>query len=309
MTFLLGTRGSALAMAQAEMVRAKIAGILNGEGVRLEPIKTLGDQLGVSPGVMPSSSEPQGIFTRELDEALLSGKIQAAVHSLKDVPTVLPEGIVYGAFLSREEPRDALISAGGKMFRELLPGSRLGTSSPRREAQIHASRPDLTVIPMRGNVDTRIKKLKKGEADAIIVAAAGLIRLGRREEITELLEPDVFLPAPAQGILCVTILGNNRELLSKLGVLNDSPTEISAEAERAFLKKLQGGCRVPVGALAHADGNELVLSGFIADPKGTPLLRGRLKGPAQSPVELGISLADDLLRNGAKGILKNFFKM
>ncbi len=304
MNILLGTRGSSLAIAQAETVRLQIAGLLPGEEVRLEIIKTSDDRLGVSQEAISMEISPQGVFTRELDEALLSGRIQAAVHSLKDVPTALPEGIVYGAILRRGEPRDALISAGNRMFRELPAGSRIGTSSPRREAQIRAARPDLVVTALRGNVDTRIKKLRDGEVDAIVVAAAGLQRLGRQTEITELLDPEIFLPAPAQGILCVTLLRENRELFDKLGKLNDPPTRVCAEAERAFLKKLQGGCRVPVGALARVEGETLILSGLIAHPKGEPILRHRVKGSSRTPFELGESLAGYFLRNGAREILE-----
>src|SRR6185295_11836968 len=274
MTLLIGTRGSQLALAQAEGVRIQIARLFPGEEVRLEIVKTLGDQLS-APGAPagPLEEVPQGIFTRELDEALLSGKIQAAIHSLKDVPTQLPLGIEYGAFLKREDPRDALLSRSGKKFFELPAGSRIGTSSPRREAQIRAVRSDLKVLPLRGNVDTRLRKLSEGEVDAIVIAAAGLRRLGREKEATEFMDPAVMLPAPAQGVVCVTLRQGDEAFLRALKPLNDPETRICAECERAFLRTLQGGCRIPVGALATIDGETLTLSGVIANPNGEQLMR------------------------------------
>jgi hydroxymethylbilane synthase len=254
----------------------------------------------------PLEEVPQGIFTRELDEALLSGKIRAAVHSLKDVPTQLPLGIEYGAFLKREDPRDALLSRSGKKFFELPAGSRVGTSSPRREAQIRAVRSDLKVLPLRGNVDTRLRKLMEGEMDAIVIAAAGLRRLGREGEATELLDPSVMLPAPAQGVVCVTLRHNDEAFLKTLKPLNDPLTRICAECERAFLRTLQGGCRIPVGALASIDGESLLLAGVIANPNGEQLMRNAQKGPANRPMELGEELAKVFLKNGAQEILNGF---
>src|SRR5581483_9484913 len=172
MTLLIGTRGSQLALTQAEGVRTQIARLLPGQEVRLEVVKTLGDRLSAKEAAEESAEPPQGLFTKELDEALLSGKIQAAIHSLKDVPTVLPPGIDYGCFLKREDPRDVLISRTGAPFYQLPAGSKVGTSSPRREAQIRAVRTDLEVVPLRGNVDTRLRKLREGEMDAIVIAAA-----------------------------------------------------------------------------------------------------------------------------------------
>src|SRR5580658_5105440 len=194
----IGTRGSQLALTQAEMVRSQIALLFPEEEVRLEVVKTLGDRLSAKEAAEESEEPPQGLFTKELDEALISGRIRAAIHSLKDVPTILPAGIVYGAFVKREDPRDALISRSGSKFFELPAGSVIGTGSPRREAQIRAIRSDVKIAPLRGNVDTRLRKLKDGEYDAIVIAAAGLKRLGRGSEATEFLEPEVMLPAPAQ---------------------------------------------------------------------------------------------------------------
>ncbi|HEY5037990.1 MAG TPA: hydroxymethylbilane synthase [bacterium] len=306
MNILIGTRGSQLALAQAEGVRAQISRLSGVTGAKLEVVKTLGDHLSVSGVPDPLAEPPQGIFTRELDEALLSGKIRAAIHSLKDVPTVLPVGIRYGAFLKREDPRDALISLTGHKFFELPAGSKIGTSSPRRESQIRAIRSDLNVVPLRGNVDTRLKKMRQGDMDAIVVAAAGIRRLGLEGEITEILDKDVLLPAPAQGALCLTIREGDEELLTLLKFLNHFETQVCVEAERAFLRTLQGGCRIPVGALAHLDGETLFLSGVIAQPNGEQIMRNHGTGHVDHPKELGDNLAKSFLRNGAQEILNGF---
>ncbi len=275
--------------------------------MKLEVVKTLGDSVSAKDISDPQTSGPVvGLFTRELDEALLSGKIRAAIHSLKDVPTVLPAGLQYAALLLREDPRDAFISRSGLPLAKLPSGSSLGTNSPRREAQIRASRPDLKVVPLRGNVDTRLKKLTAGEMDAIVIAAAGIRRLGREKEITEYLDPNVMLPAPAQGVLCVTITNGDDELLRKLAPLNHPPTAVCARAERAFLRTLQGGCRIPVGALASLDGKMLTLSGVVAQPNGEQIMRKQLNGSSDKPEELGLELGQVFLKNGAQEILNGF---
>src|SRR5579859_3018400 len=300
MKVLVGTRGSQLALAQAEQLKAQLQRLLTDSTVQLEVIKTSGDRISsASPVEGPPEIPLQGIFTKELDEALLSGKIQVAVHSLKDVPTTPPAGLQYAVFLKREDPRDALVSKSGKNFFELPAGSRIGTGSPRREAQIRAARSDVQVLPLRGNVDTRLRKLKEGQYDAVVLAAAGLRRLGLEKEISEYLEPSILLPAPAQGVVCVVIREADWEMAEVLKSLNDLPTQICAKAERAFLKTLQGGCRIPVGALASIDGQTLTLSGVIANPNGEQVMRDSKKGSVDQPEELGNDLARHLLKNGA----------
>lgn len=296
-----------MALAQAGQVRDQVALLALGMAVKLEVIKTLGDGLSAETAAPHSfDAPPQGIFTKELDEALLSGKIRAAVHSLKDVPTQLPPGIRYGAYLKREDSRDAFVSRTGHKFFEMPAGSRIGTSSPRREAQIRAARSDLSVVSLRGNVDTRLRKLKDGEVDGIVVAAAGLRRLGREKEVTELLDPNTMLPAPAQGVLCLTLREDDRDGADLLRPLNDRDTQICAEAERSFLRTLQGGCRIPVGALARIEGPTLFLSGVIAHPNGEQVMRNSQKGSVDSPKELGDQLARNFLKNGAQEILNGF---
>jgi hydroxymethylbilane synthase len=307
MTLLIGTRGRQLALTQAESVRVRIAPLWPKGDVRLEVIKTLGDGISAKDVSDPRTSGPVvGLFTRELDEALLEGKVRAAIHSLKDVPTVLPVGIQYGAFLRREDPRDAFISRSGRSLAELPAGSSIGTNSPRREAQIRAYRPDLNVVPLRGNVDTRLRKLKDGEMDAIVIAAAGLRRLGREKEITEYLYPNVMLPAPAQGVLCVTIKQGDDELIKTLAPLNDHSTEVCAKAERAFLRTLQGGCRIPVGALASLEGKMLTLAGVVGNQNGEQIMREQINGSADKPEELGVELGGIFLKSGAQEILNGF---
>ncbi len=296
-----------MALAQAEGIRSSIAALLKDDGIKLEVVKTLGDRLSAKEAEEDAKGQPViGLFTRELDEALLSGKIRAAIHSLKDVPTVLPQGIRLGVFIQRADPRDALISKAGLKFSQLPPGSRIGTSSPRREAQLKALRPDLSVQPLQGNVDTRLRKLSEGEYDAIVIAAAGLVRLGREKEITEYLNPADMLPSPAQGVLVVAMRNEDKELAAALRPTHDITTWICARAERSFLKTLQGGCRVPVGALAIREGNSLHLSGVIAHTNGKQILRYEQKGPDTEPEFLGESLAKLFLDNGAKEILSGF---
>ena len=307
MSFLIGTRGSQLALAQAEGVRNQIAAVLKDDEIKLEVIKTLGDRLSAKEAEEDAKGETViGLFTRELDEALLSGRIRAAIHSLKDVPTVLPKGIRLGAFIKRAEPRDALVCEAGLIFAQLPAGFRIGTSSPRREAQIRALRPDLVVLPLRGNVDTRLRKLREGEFDAIVIAAAGLIRLGREKEITELLNPADILPAPAQGVLVISFRKEDNELLDSLRPIHDISTWICARAERSFLRTLQGGCRVPVGALASIEGNDLLLKGVIARTNGKQILRYEKKSFVADPEKLGEDLAHFFLNNGAQEILSGF---
>ncbi len=306
MAVLIGTRGSQLALAQAQMVRDQVALLFLGEKVALTVLKTTGDTWGLQTPPTAPEGIPTGLFTRELDDALLNGSIRAAIHSLKDVPTTLPHGLTYAAFVQREDPRDALISREGKKLAQLPGGSRVGTSSPRREAQLRAARPDLNIIPFRGNVDSRIKKLHAGEVDAILLAAAGLKRLGRESEATEFLEPQVMVPAPAQGILAVTARANDHEFLEKIRPLDHPETRVCAQAERSFLKTLQGGCRVPVGALAVVEGEVLRLTGVIAHPNGEMILKDSASDLKDNPVGLGVKLAHAFLALGAQEILNGF---
>jgi hydroxymethylbilane synthase len=230
---------------------------------------------------VPGPEPPQGVFTKELDEALLSGKVRAVVHSLKDVPTVPPSGIVIGLYLKREDPRDAWISRDGRGLSQAPPGYRIGTSSPRREAQLRAMGRGFQVLPLRGNLDTRLRKLREGEYE-------------------------IMIPAPGQGALCLAFREGDLEIMERLGPLADGPTRSCVTAERAFLRRLQGGCRVPVGAWARLEKGELELFGVIANPDGRKILRGNRRGPEGRALELGGELAEEFLDQGAGEILRDF---
>ena len=305
----IGTRGSALALAQAEMVRAQVAALIPDRGAVLEVFKTSGDRFSIdSPEAPPGPQDIQGLFTKELDEALLAGKIEACIHSLKDVPTTLAPGVALAAVLAREDVRDAVVAANGGSFRDLPNGSRIGTSSPRRTALLRNSRPDVTVAPLRGNLDTRLRKLREGQYDAILVATAGLKRLGRGSEATGYLDPPEFLPSPAQGALGLTARSHDPETLKILSALNDPDTRTCVEAERSFLRSLRGGCSVPVGAYAKREGDRLTLWGVVASLDGSEAVRRSVEGEMSQAVRMGEDLADWCISHGAEDILRTVRK-
>jgi hydroxymethylbilane synthase len=245
----------------------------------------------------------QGVFTRELDRALLDGRIDLAVHSLKDLPTEMREGIELAAVSKREEERDAFLSNHHASFDDLPEGAVLGTGSPRRKAQILARRPDLAVQAIRGNVETRIRKMDGGEVNAIILACAGLIRLGLEDRITQRLSLEAFVPAPGQGALAVTIRAGDAGSASIASLANDPATARAVEAERAFLLRLGGGCRTPIACHARIEGKALDVTGFVAAPDGRTVFRGRAIGRIEDAPSLGEALAEKLLGQGATEIL------
>jgi hydroxymethylbilane synthase len=296
-TLHLGTRGSPLALRQAEEVRRALETSHPGLKLELVIIKTHGDHMKEIP--LPQVGV-KGIFAKEIEEALLRGEVDVAVHSLKDLPTVLPAGLCIGAVTKREDPRDALISRGDKGLSSLPQGARVGTSSLRRRAQLLAHRPDLTVVPLRGNLDTRLRKLGAGEVDALVVAAAGLIRMGWRERVSEFLPFEISLPAPGQGALALEMRSDGEALTRSLDHL---ATRQATEAERAFLGRLEGGCQVPIGAFGQIEGGTLRLSGCVASPDGRKIIRGSVKGSSGAPQSLGEQLAEQLLTKGAAEIL------
>jgi len=245
----------------------------------------------------------KGLFTKELEEALLDGRADIAVHSLKDMPTELPAGLQLGCVPQREDPRDVVISADGRSLEELPPGTRVGTSSLRRLAQCRALRPDLEYIPIRGNVETRIRKMEEGQVGAVVMAAAGLHRAGLAHKITQYLEPSAFLPAPGQGALAVEVRAQDAEVRAMVARIHDEAAALEVRAERSFLARLEGGCQVPVGALATRKGDMLQLEGLIAAPDGSKVIRHRDEGPAGDPEGLGEKVADWLLAHGGQVIL------
>ena len=298
----IGTRTSELALRQARMVQTA----LTAQGLESELVtyKTVGDKrLDES----LSSIGAKGLFTKELETGLLKRKIDVAVHSLKDLPTESPEGLVVAAVLEREDPRDALVVNGRILAESLddLPrGSRVGTSSLRRRAQLLATRPDLEVAELRGNVPTRLKKVDEGRVHAAILAAAGLHRLGAHQHIKSYLDAPAWLPAAGQGAIAVQTRLDDDRIRALAEAMNDAPTMRAVRAERAFLAALEGGCQVPIGALAMQSGNEAMLHGLIADIDGRRVVRGSIVMDLADPELSGIRLANQLRGEGASDILE-----
>lgn len=300
----LGTRGSALALAQATAVQQQLMAHHPGLTVDLVIIKTTGDKIQDVPLAKIGG---KGLFTKEIELALLAGEIDLGVHSLKDVPTEVPAGLVLGAVPPRAEPRDVFISRQHQSIQEIPPGGRLGTGSLRRRAQLLHWRPDLEIVPLRGNVDTRLRKMNELGLDGLILAAAGLQRLGRAAEITTVLEPEIMLPAIGQGALGLEYRADDRATHELVAVLDDPATRLAVTAERAFLARLEGGCQVPLAAYARLEGGTLVLDGLIADLEGRRFYRERLQGPAAAARDLGVELAEILLARGGRKILAEIY--
>jgi hydroxymethylbilane synthase len=251
----------------------------------------------------------KGLFVKEIEEALLSGEIDLAVHSMKDVPTELPAGLDLLCIPCREDARDALISRDGKRFKDLHKGAKVGTSSLRRQAQLLQARPDLSIVMLRGNLDTRLRKLREGQFDAIVLAAAGLRRLGWEHEITEYLAPEISLPAIGQGALGIEGRRDDQFVQSLLSGLDHAPTRTMVRAERALLHRLQGGCQVPIAAYATVSGSDVMLEGLVASVDGKEIVRDRVHGTVTDPESMGIQLAERLLAGGADRILQAIYGM
>ena len=297
MKLRLGARGSALALAQASLVAASLEGRAE---VEIVTIRTTGDRLSAA----GSPIEWKGDFTRELDEALLDGRIALAVHSLKDVPSRVPDGLVLAAVPPREDPSDVFIARQGERFVDLPRGARVGTSSPRRRAQLLAARPDLEVVEARGNVDTRLARLKEGRFDGVVLARAGLARLGRLDEVTEVLPASVILPAIGQGALAVFARQDDGAVVSLLETLDDAASRREVEAERSLLATLEAGCKAPVAGLARVHGGSLRLSAAVFSPGGERALREEAAGEARDAADLGRCAAERLLERGAAALME-----
>lgn len=301
--FRIASRGSALALWQANHVKERLEAAHPGLRVEVEVVRTKGDRITDVPLARIGD---RGLFTKEVDDVVRSGGADAAVHSLKDVPTLLPEGLALGAVAEREDPLDALVTAPGRPSRllELEAGSQVGTSSLRRRAQLLAARPDLEVVDLRGNLDTRLARLAEGALDAAILAVAGIRRLGREDAVSERLGPPGWLPAVGQGALGVACREEDRAARDILAVLEHAPTRSATDAERALLRRLEGGCQVPIGALAEHAGGRLRLQGLVASLDGRSLVRGEAQGDPGAAPDLGLGLAEELLANGAEAILR-----
>ena len=298
----LGTRGSALALWQANWTKGELEKRWPDVAVELVPIKTTGDKILDVPLAKIGG---KGLFTKEIDEALLDGRIDLAVHSMKDVPFQLPDGIDFGAIPEREDPRDAFISNGPKLqeLEALRPQATIGTSSLRRQVQLRHRFPALNLVMLRGNVDTRLRKLAAGEFDGIILASAGLKRLGHEDRITQILEEDIMLSAVGQGALGIVCRTGDETTRNLLRVLDDSSTRIAVTAERGLLRALGGSCQVPIAGKASLAGGSLTIKGLIASLDGTRVIAHELRGAGDRAHELGIELGEKLLSMGAGEIL------
>jgi hydroxymethylbilane synthase len=305
MNLKIATRGSKLALAQSEWTRRSIMERHPELSVELVRIKTKGDKILDTP---LNQIGGKGLFVKEIEEALLSREADLAVHSLKDMPAELPPGLKLAAFPEREDSRDAFISVRHPNLEGLSQGARVGTGSLRRSAQLRHLRPDLNVVPLRGNVDTRLSKLDAGDFDAIILAAAGLKRLGLTHRISQLIPRTEVLPAIGQGALGLEVRSDDARTRGLLGFLNHRETELTIRTERAFLEKMEGGCEVPMAALCRVEGNRLDLCGMVAELDGSRIIRDRMTGELDSPENLGVSLARRLLSSGADRILAEIYE-
>lgn len=301
-TLILGSRGSPLALRQAEMVKDRLLQIHPGLSVVIRRITTTGDRITDAPLARVGG---KGLFIKEIEEALLAGEIDLAVHSLKDMPAELPPGLIIAAVTERDDPRDALITRDGSGTLLTLPsGARVGTSSLRRSVQLKALRPDLDVLPLRGNVETRLRKLEAGQYDAILLAAAGLRRLGLADRITEWISPDLILPAIGQGALALETREEDQNTLACVAGVNHAPTQSAVTAERAFLRHFGGSCQVPMAAYAELQGSELRLRGLIASLDGRRVLKDQVVGSVSDADALGRELARRLIDAGALALLE-----
>ena len=300
----IATRGSALALWQANHIRERLAQ-LHGIESELIRIRTSGDKFqGASVAQVSEQAGTKGIFIKELEEALLAGTADLAVHSMKDVPTENPAGLVFPAITKREDVRDCLISRDGAKLKDLASGARVGTSSLRRQAQLRHHRPDLELLDLRGNVDTRLKKVAAGEFDAIVLATAGMNRLGASDKITQILAPEVMLPAVGQGALGIETRADDHETLRLVAALDDPESHEAVTAERALLRELEGGCQIPLGAWARRENGELRLEACVFSADGKEFVRKDLRGRPEEAEELGVRLGQILIEAGADRILR-----
>ncbi len=305
MILRIGTRGSKLALTQSEWVKREVQTRHPEVQVELVKIKTKGDKILDSP---LSKIGGKGLFVKEIEDALLKKTVDLAVHSMKDVPAELQEGLKISVYPKREDPRDAFVSRHFRTVNDLPQGASVGTSSLRRSAQLLHMRQDLHIVPLRGNVDTRLRKLDSGDLQAIVLATAGLKRLGLSDRITTPLSPETVLPAIGQGVLGLELRVDDEKTRNLISFLNDLETELAARAERAFLKELEGGCQVPIAGYARVETDLMVMDGMVAELDGSKILRQEIRGAKERPEELGITLARRLLSAGADRILEKIYR-
>jgi hydroxymethylbilane synthase len=299
----IASRGSTLALWQAQHVQALLRSMDPDIDVEIEVLHTTGDLITDVPLAMIGD---KGLFTKEVDAAVLDGRTELAVHSFKDVPTKLPDGIALAAVMKREDPRDAFLPAPGRTssLGDLPAGARVGTSSLRRRSLLLAARADMVVEDLRGNLDTRLRKLEDGQYDGIILALAGLRRFGREDLVGEVLAPPHWLPAAGQGALALVARSDDDETLERLQPLDDPATRAATTAERAFLAALEGGCQIPIGALGEVRGAQVTLRGLVASLDGRTVIRGEATGPVEDAAGIGHGLAGQLVERGAGDVLR-----
>ena len=305
-SIIIGTRGSRLAIWQAEWVQEKLQALAPELEITLQRIQTSGDKILDVPLAKIGG---KGLFVKEIEEALLRGDIDLAVHSMKDVPSVLPDQLAIVCVPEREDPRDALVSGEGHPLNNLKQGARIGTSSLRRQAQLLYYRGDFQIDMLRGNLDTRLKKAHQGIFDAVVLAAAGLRRMGWTEEVTEYLHSDISLPAVGQGALGLEGRRDDRLVMELVGKLEHVPSRIEINAERAFLTRLEGGCQVPIAGYAVVEDTQLTMDGLIASVDGQRYVREKISGSTTDAERLGIELADRLLAAGGRSILDEIYNI
>jgi hydroxymethylbilane synthase len=301
MNLKIGTRGSKLALTQANFVAEKIKKIMPEAEIEICVIKTSGD---IMQEISLLKIGGKGVFVKEIEDALLSSAIDLAVHSMKDVPTEIPEGLEFAAILQREDARDILASRDNRKIEQMPKGARIGTGSLRRSAQLLDILPDAVIVPLRGNLDTRLRKIETENLAGVIVAAAGMKRMGLVQRITQFLPVELMLPAVGQGALGLEVRTGDNELKKILAKINHAPTNTEIAAERAFLRCLGGGCRLPIAALGKLEGDKLSLEGLVASPQGSGIIRDKVKGTVFEAEELGKKLAEMILERGGKKFLE-----
>ena len=299
-TIRIGTRGSKLALYQANLVKSKLEEAYPEQSFEIVIISTKGDKIL---DVALSKIGDKGLFTKELEHALFANEVDMCVHSLKDLPTIFPEGAQLGAILERAEFKDAWVSKDGLSLEEMNETHKVATSSLRRIAQVKRINPKVEVVDIRGNVDTRLKKMRDGHCDAMVMAGAGLIRLGYNSEITQLFEPEYLIPACGQGAIAIEMRENDNKIQQFISVLHCNQTYHKITAERSFLNELEGGCQIPIGAYAIIKGDELTLTGLVALPDGTKELRATESGKSVDAEKIGRKLGQKIITLGAHDIL------
>jgi hydroxymethylbilane synthase len=298
----IGSRGSPLALVQARAAQAALAAACSiaPDQIEIKIIRTSGDKIQDRP---LADAGGKGLFTKEIEEALLSGAIDFAVHSSKDIPALLPAGLTLAAFLPREDPRDALISAKAKTLADLPRNARVGTSSPRRQALLMRARPDLRIVPLRGNVETRLRKIDAGEMDAAVLAVAGLKRLGLFSALATALDVDEFLPAAGQGAIAIETRGDDAKAIALAAASGDAETHVALAAERAFLAALGGSCRTPIAGHARLDGDALIFRGLVAKTDGSDAIEVTRQGRRVDAAALGADAGHEIKKRAGAGFL------